>query len=183
MLTDFLIKNLDIVFFIYGLAFTILGIIIFFQLRITKKSKFRLLDILWLLAWFGFIHGMSEFTDMFMLIKGNLLFLRILGASFLFISFLCLFLFGYRLINIGERKRLGIWFPVTIGLLFLGLPVLSGATSFDTWNISSRYFLGFPGAILSAIGFISYYKSEGKKLGDVKVEKYVSSSKVMVNLA
>jgi PAS domain S-box-containing protein len=32
--------------------------------------------------------------------------------------------------------------------------------------------LGFPGAILSAIGFISYYKSEGENLGDVKVEKY-----------
>jgi len=172
MLTDFLVKNLDFVFFIYGFAFSILGIIIFLQLRVTKKSKFRLLDILWLLAWFGFIHGISEFTDMFLLIKGNLLFLRILGVLFLFISFACLFLFGYRMINIGERKRLGIWFPVTIGLLFLGLPALSGPTSFDTWNISSRYFLGFPGAILTGIGFISYYKSEGKKLGDVKVEKY-----------
>ena len=172
MLTDFLVRNLDVVFFIYGLAFTILGIIIFLQLRITKKSKFRMLDILWLLAWFGFIHGMSEFTDMFMLIKGNLLFLRIFGALALFISFLFLFIFGYRIINIGERKKLGIWFPLTIALLFIGLPALSGATSFDTWNISSRYFLGFPGAILSAIGFISYYKSEAKKLREAKVEKY-----------
>jgi len=172
MLTDFLIKNLDVVFFIYGFAFTILGIIIFLQLRVTKKSKFRLLDILWLLAWFGFIHGMSEFMDMFMIIKGNLLFLKILGAWFLFSSFLFLFLFGYRIINIGEKKKIGIWFPFTIALLFLGLPVLSGATSFDTWNISSRYFLGFPGAILSAVGFILYYKSEAKKLGQAKVEKY-----------
>jgi len=105
MLTDFLIKNLDVVFFIYGFAFTILGIIIFLQLRVTKKSKFRLLDILWLLAWFGFIHGMSEFMDMFMIIKGNLLFLKILGAWFLFSSFLFLFLFGYRIINIGEKKK------------------------------------------------------------------------------
>jgi len=124
------------------------------------------------LAWFGFIHGMSEFMDMFMLIKGNLLFLRILGASFLFISFLFLFLFGYRMINIGEGKRIGILFPFTIAILFFGLPILSEATSFDTWNISSRYFLGFPGAILSAVGFISYYKSEAKKLNDAKVEKY-----------
>ncbi len=172
MLTDFFITNLDVVFFIYGFAFAILGIIIFVQLRVTKKSKFRLLDILWLLAWFGFIHGISEFTDMFMLIKGNLLFLRILGASILFISFSFLFLFGYGMINIGERKRLGIWFPFTIALLFFGMPALSGATSFDTWNISSRYFLGFPGAILSAVGFISYYKSEANKLGEAKVEKY-----------
>ena len=172
MLSDFLTKNLDFVFFIYGFAFTILGIIIFFQLRVTKESEFKLLDILWLLAWFGFIHGINEFMDMFMLIKGDLLFLRILGSSALFISFLFLFLFGYRMINIGERKRVGIWFPFTIALLFIGMPILSGATSFNIWNISSRYFLGFPGAILSAIGFISYYKSEAKKLGEAKVEKY-----------
>jgi two-component system cell cycle sensor histidine kinase/response regulator CckA len=172
MLIDFFNANLDVVFFIYGFAFTILAIIIFVQLRVTKQSKFRLLDILWLLAWFGFIHGISEFTDMFMLIKGNLLFLRILGASVLFISFLFLFLFGYRMINIGERKRLGIWFPLTIALLFLGMPILSGVTSFDNWNISSRYFLGFPGAILSATGFVSYYKSEAKKLDGAKIEKY-----------
>ena len=172
MLTDFFNANLDVVFFIYGFAFTVLGIIIFVQLRVTKQSKFRLLDILWLLAWFGFIHGISEFTDMFMLIKGNLLFLRILGTSVLFISFLFLFLFGYRMINIGERKRLGTWFPFTIAVLFLGMPILSGATSFDNWNISSRYFLGFPGAILSATGFVSYYKSEAKKLDGAKIEKY-----------
>ena len=126
MLSDFLIKNLDFVFFIYGFAFTILGIIIFLQLRVTKESEFKLLDILWLLAWFGFIHGMNEFIDMFMLIKGNFLFLRILGSSALFISFLFLFLFGYRMINIGERKRVGIWFPFTIALLFIGMPILSG---------------------------------------------------------
>ncbi len=172
MLTGFFIKNLDVVFFIYGFAFTILGIIIFVQLRVTKKSKFRLLNILWLLAWFGFIHGINEFMDMFKLIKGNPPILEIFGASILFISFLFLFLFGYRLINIGERKRLGIWFPFTIALLFFGLPTLLGTTSFDIWNISSRYFLGFPGAILSSTGFILYYKSEAKNLSEAKVKKY-----------
>jgi two-component system cell cycle sensor histidine kinase/response regulator CckA len=172
MLTDFFINNLDVVFFIYGFAFTILGIIIFVQLKVTKKSKFKLLNILWLLAWFGFVHGISEFMDMFMLIKGNLLFLRILGATVLFSSFLFLFLFGYGMINIGEKKKLGIWFPYTIALLFFGMPMLLGVSSFDTWNISSRYFLGFPGALLSATGFLSYYKSEAKKLSETKLEKY-----------
>ncbi|MCE8425660.1 MAG: PAS domain S-box protein [Candidatus Methanoperedens sp.] len=52
------------------------------------------------------------------------------------------------------------------------MPALSGATSLDNWNISSRYFLGFPGAILSATGFISYYRCEAKKLCVAKVEKY-----------
>jgi two-component system cell cycle sensor histidine kinase/response regulator CckA len=172
MIADFFITNLDVVFFIYGFAFTILGIIIFVQLRVTKKSRFKLLDVLWLLACFGFIHGISEFIDMFILIKGNLLLLRILGSSVLFISYSFLFLFGYAMINIGERKRLGSWFPFTIAFLFLGLPVLLGPTSLDIWNISSRYFLGFPGAILSATGFILYYKGEANKLWEAKVERY-----------
>ncbi len=145
MLSDFLIKNLDVVFFIYGFAFTILGIIIFVQLRVTKQSKFKLLNILGLLASFGLIHGINEFTDMFELIKGDPPILKILSASVLFISFLFLFLFGYRLINIGETKKLGIWFPCTIALLFLGMPIISGSTSFDTWNISSNTFWDFPG--------------------------------------
>ncbi|MDL5502366.1 MAG: hypothetical protein QSU88_04035, partial [Candidatus Methanoperedens sp.] len=97
MLSDILVKNLDFVFFIYGFAFTILGIIIFLQLRVTKKSEFKLLDVLLLLAWFGFIHGINEFMDMFLLIKGDILLLRILGSLALFTSFLFLFLFGYRL--------------------------------------------------------------------------------------
>ncbi|KCZ71993.1 PAS domain S-box [Candidatus Methanoperedens nitroreducens] len=172
MSTDIFIKNLDVVFFIYGFAFVVLGIILFLQLRITKKSRFRLLYILWLLAWFGVIHGTNEFIDLFILIKGDSSFLKIFGASVLFISYLFIFLFGYQLINIGKTKRLGIWFPFIITLLFFGFPVLSGVTSYNTWNISSRYFLGFPGAILSAIGFFLYYQSEADRLRKAIVKRY-----------
>jgi two-component system cell cycle sensor histidine kinase/response regulator CckA len=39
-------------------------------------------------------------------------------------------------------------------------------------EILTNYFLGFPGAILSAVGFFLYYQSESKKLNKIKVKKY-----------
>ncbi len=172
ILTDILNKNLDVIFFFYGLAFVILGITIFIQLRITRKSEFRLLNILWLLAWFGITHGTNELIDMFTIIKGANLFLEIAGPLLLFVSYLFIFFFGYQLINIGNKKIVGLWFLAAVAFSFFGLPALAGITSFHSWHISARYFLGFPGAILSAIGFLLYYQSESEKLTDVPVKKY-----------
>ncbi|SNQ60253.1 putative Histidine kinase [Candidatus Methanoperedens nitroreducens] len=176
MLTDFFIRNLYFGFFIYGLAFLILGITIFIQLRTTEKSEYKLLNILWLLAFFGITHGIFEFIQMFTAVKEELIFLKILGPTFLIISYLFLFLFGYQLINISRRKKLSIWFPSIIVILFFLLLIYLGGKSF--WNnnvlldILVRYFLGFPGGILIAIGFLLYYQSESEKLRSIRVKKY-----------
>src|SRR3989304_6498664 len=62
-------SNLDVVFFLYGLAFVVMGLSIFFQPR--KGSDFRIGSILWLLAGFGIIHGVNEWLDMWAIIKGR----------------------------------------------------------------------------------------------------------------
>jgi len=175
MLTDFFISNLDVVFFIYGLVFVILGSIIFSQLRVTEKSEYKLLNIFWLLAFFGVTHGIHEFIELIIVTKEEPVFLRFLGPAFLFISYLCLFLFAYQLINISRRKNLSIWFPSIIVILFYGFLVYLGGNSF--WNhnrleILARYLFGFPGAILSGIGILKYYQSESKKLSEIKVKRY-----------
>ncbi len=175
MLGDFFIKNLDIVFFIYGVTFLVLGIIIFLQLRVTEKSEYRMLNILWLLAFFGVTHAMHEFMDMFALIKGEIIFLKIIGGIFLFISYLCLFLFGYQLINVSRREKRSILFPSIIIVLFFALQTfLEGHILWNNglWDILTRYVLGFPGGILSAVGFLLYYQSESEKLSRIKVKKY-----------
>src|SRR3989304_968737 len=100
MLSNIFIRNLDVVYLIYGLAFIILGVIIFLQLRITEKSEFRLLKILWYLAFFGITHGIHEYIDLLFIYKGNNDYLIILKAAFLLISYIFLFLFGYQLVNI-----------------------------------------------------------------------------------
>jgi hypothetical protein len=51
------------VFFIYGLAFFCLGLTA--SLQHTERSTFELRKCLWALGLFGFLHGMSEWADMF----------------------------------------------------------------------------------------------------------------------
>jgi len=175
MLTDLFIRNIDVVNFIYGLVFLILGIIIFSQLRVTEKSEYKLLNVLWLLAFFGVTHGIHEFIEMFTAVKEEFVFLDILGPAFLIISYLFLFLFGYQLINLSMRKKPSIWLPSLIVILFFGIITILEGNSF--WNhnrmeILGRYILGFPSAILSAIGLLLYYQSESKKLSEFKIKKY-----------
>lgn len=170
-MSGFLIRNLDIIYFFYSLAFLMLGIVLITQIRAAGKSKYKLLDILWLLALFAIIHGANEFIEMFILVKGNILLLNIFALMFLSISFVFLFAFGYKLINISGRK-IGLWFPITITVLFLGFPFIAANRSFTSWNISARYFFGFTGSILSAIGFYLYNLKETKKI-EQPVKKYL----------
>src|SRR5450755_3769673 len=51
------------VFFVYGLAFFSLGLAA--SLQYTEDSRFELRECLPALAAFGFLHGMSEWADMF----------------------------------------------------------------------------------------------------------------------
>ena len=52
------------VFFVYGLAFFSLGLAA--SLQNTEDSTFSLRNCLWALAVFGFLHGTSEWADMFL---------------------------------------------------------------------------------------------------------------------
>lgn len=171
MLTDLLTKNLDVIFFFYGSAFVLLGIIIFSQLRLTEKSAFKLLDILWLLGLFGLTHGASEFLDMFVIIKGESYFFNIVAPLLLFTSYAFLFMFGYRLINL-KTTEIGPWLPVVITILFFSLPLSIDSTSSETWVSSARYFVGFTGALLCAAGFINYYLIEKSQLDETNLKRY-----------
>src|SRR3984893_18733309 len=53
-----------VVFFVYGLAFFLLGIAILLQPR--QESAFNIGNSLWLLAGFGLLHGLGEWMDMFL---------------------------------------------------------------------------------------------------------------------
>ncbi len=164
-------NNLEVVIFFYASALVILGFTILAQLRRTEISEFRLLDILWLLAWFGLTHGAHEFIDMFTVIKGENVLATLLSALLSFISFLFLFAFGYRLLNIS-RKRIGPWLMVIAALGLVMLPIMFGPTSVIIWSISRRYFLAFPASVLIAIGFPLYYVTVVQALGLTRVKRY-----------
>ena len=59
-----------LVWFIYGLAFFVLGLVILIYPK--KGSKFDLARHIWLVGVFGIVHGVNEWLDMFMAIGGPL---------------------------------------------------------------------------------------------------------------
>lgn len=158
------IYNLDIVFFVYGLAFTIMGICIWIQPK--KESEFKLARILWLLALFGLIHGLNEFLEMWAIIKVTGSYFQVFRSLVLVVSFVFFFEFGRQLAGI-----LGKWLTFTVVLAV----IIGGFISGSFWNSASvcaRYFLAFPGGALISLGFVRYYKSEEEKLESLSVKKY-----------
>ena len=172
-------NNLDIVFFVYGLSFVVMGLAISFQPK--KESEFSIAKILWLLAFFGITHGINEWLDMWAIIRGQNRGLDLVRWFALVISYFFLFEFGRRIFRITSskcpswRKQIakpfGWWLSPIIGIFIL----IAGFTSFDFWKTGStwaRYLLGFPGCVLTGLGFLSYYRCEKEKLEPLKVKAH-----------
>lgn len=178
--------NLDIVFFIYGLAFLLMGVAIL--VRLTKKSKFRLADNLWLLALFGLTHGTSEFLDMWAIIKGEKFAFDVLRWLTLLVSYLFLFEFGRRVFRLtgpgcpAWRKKIAkipSWWLSPLFILFIVMVTFISLDFSGTSKIWIRYLLGFPGALLASLGFFSYYKCEEETLKPLRLKKYFLSASLV----
>jgi len=173
-------NNIDIVFFIYGLAFFVMGGAISIHPR--GKSKFILEDCIWLLAGFAYIHGINEWLDMWAKIKGSGEIMNQLRWFCLVISYLFLFEFGRKLLKLSLRESL-LWYkknvirylvwPITpFILLIIFIAALKSQDFWKTGHILARYLLGFTGSFMTAAGFFEFYHSEEKKLNPLKVKKY-----------
>ena len=175
--------NLDIVFFVYGLSFFVMGISILVQPK--KGSAFELAEILWLLAWFGLVHGINEWLDMWTMIKFEYQSktMDLVRLSCLIVSFVFLFEFGKRLFWLSISKGMSKWqkeFPRYLcwgAYLVVGILVLfSGFSTYpnllQTGSIWARYLLAFPGALFTGFGFFSYYQNVKGGLNQAEVKNY-----------
>ena len=147
-------KVMVFVFFIYGLAFFVLGLAILIYPK--KGSAFRLANHLWLIAGFGLTHGINEWLDMFIMIQtpGAPEVLKVLRMITLPISFLFLLRFGTRVIVESRRKyRLLEFFPLVLFGIWVGIFVLS-EQHFLMGDIWSRYLLCAPGTFLTAAAML-----------------------------
>ncbi|MBI5555974.1 MAG: GAF domain-containing protein [Elusimicrobia bacterium] len=143
-------SKMILIYFVYGLAFFVLGVAILIYPK--KGSAFKLAKNLWLIGAFGIIHGINEWLEMFLLIPGfeDFLLLKIMGSFILPLSFTFLIQFGVKIIAESKKrfswiKSLTVLLPLAWALIF-GLskePLLYG-------NIWARYLLAFPGTILTA---------------------------------
>jgi signal transduction histidine kinase len=176
---QFFKDHLDIVFFIYGFAFVVMGLVILLNAR--QKSEFKIATIFWILAIFGLSHGTNELLDMWTIIKGRNDTLDLVRWFILIFSYVFLFEFGRKLFRISGadtsfiRQELAAflqpWLLPLIGVMIL----VFGFISEDFWKVGgiwTRYLLGLPGGLLIGFGFRSYFTSEKTLLGPLKVKKY-----------
>lgn len=153
--------NTEIIYFIYGLTFFVLGLAIALQSR--HSSHLELARSLNWLAAFGFLHGFHEWGDFFIPLQGEYLApgiirgLQYFHLILLAISFACLYGFGLALLEpLKHRRWLHIGFAaLLVGWLVLSLfPFRTWFTDFNVWynavNALTRYFIGLPSGLLAS---------------------------------
>lgn len=163
--------NREIILFIYGLAFFVLGLAIALQSR--QHSRLEIARSLPWLAGFGLTHGLHEWGDFFIPIQSTYLsepvITILIGIQLvlLAVSFACLMQFGISMLDLKPENlpRVltlagGSWLRGTavamlvIWLLLIFLVLIPLAPDLQTWrreaNALARYFIGFPGALLAA---------------------------------
>jgi len=161
-LAEFFELNREIILFVYGLIFFILGFAIILQTR--QSSRLDLARSLRWLAAFGIAHGFYEWGDLFIPIQSGYLgeeTMKVLYFShkiLLAASFACLFEFGVAIIPSSKRVRGFHWLTMLIFAtwFFIGFIVFPGNPNDLEWrrinNALARYIIGFPGGILAAYG-------------------------------
>lgn len=174
-MADFFQRNIVVVYFIYGLAFFIMGMAIWLASSRFRTSELRLAGALLFLAGFGVIHGLHEWFEMFEIIDvrggSNIprwLLLPEVRLAHLVISFLFLFLFGIQLLYANRQgDRAGLQRGMRLALMGAGAFLILWALSVAaTWlayrpdrpamigaaDVLARYTLAIPGAVIAAWG-------------------------------
>lgn len=159
-ISEFFELNREVIFFVYGLVFFLLGFAIILQTR--RSSQLELARSLRWLAAFGITHGLYEWGDLFIPIQAEYLSaptMRILYLThkvLLAVSFTCLLEFGIA-VHPSSKKTRG-FHRFTIGLFMfwamLAFGVFPGGFDDIEWrrqsNALARYLIGFPGSLLAA---------------------------------
>ncbi|WP_459949134.1 hybrid sensor histidine kinase/response regulator [Denitratisoma sp. agr-D3] len=155
---------MDIVFLVYGLAFLCLGLVI--SIRFRDESRFQLSSFIWLLAAFGYSHGVLEWIDFWRVARGDTPLLAAIRPGLLLLSYLFLFEFGRRLLraSLGNEALAALpakllhWAVYPLLLVGVALGTALSDNPSLALNIWSRYLFGAPAAFLTGAGFILYFR-------------------------
>jgi signal transduction histidine kinase len=146
-----------LVWFVYGLAFFVLGVAILVYPK--KDSRFALARHIWMVGVFGIVHGLNEWLDMFLVLGGPLPPALMAEARMLTLagSFFFLLWFGVTILT----RPAGGWhllrmLPLSLLVVWLALVLAAGPSQrhlmADIWG---RYLLCIPGTLLTAAGLHS----------------------------
>lgn len=185
VLREWVFANWPLINFVYGLVFFVLGMSITLQSR--QYSRLRLARSLSWLAGFGILHGLFEWGDLFIPIQASFMsepVVQILHAVHylvLGLSFAFLFQFGIELFApFSNQSRWVRFIPMVIFIIWLIVPYGLGLRyidDFHRWSgfvkSISRYVLGFPGAVVSAIGLLRQVRNPVEPVGLPHIRKMV----------
>ena len=147
---------MDIIYLVYGLSFLAMGLAV--VLHADQDSPAPVARSLWLLAGFGFVHGLREWGNLWQLMHGNSQELTIFLSLSLLVSFLFLFEFGLRLlVHLHPRSGLGAIPGFALYLVPLTALAAGVALSPQPWvaiEVWSRYLLGLPGALMAGAALV-----------------------------
>ena len=145
---DFWAQNIDVVYFFYGLAFVVAGILIGMQRR--ELADRGLSRAVALLAAFAGLHGLHEWVDLWELSRGFTPAVSFLGAILLTSSYVFLYDFGRSAYALSrpESRLASRWSTVALSAACLALMSAAGREP-EVWP---RYLLALPGGLLAAAG-------------------------------
>lgn len=161
-ISAFFVRNIIVVYFVYGLAFFALSLTLFQASR--RRSGFRFATAILPLAAFGALHAAHEWIEMFQKI-GSLavgytpsLAAEWLRTALLVASFVLLLIFGMYLLGAAARPWRQLAPPLFCLLGLWGAALALSARALDATgsetaalaDVLARYSLGIPGAIVGA---------------------------------
>jgi len=191
--TDFFEINHDIILFVYGLVFFVLGFAIILQVR--QSSRLDLARSLRWLAAFGITHAFNEWGDLFIPLQANYTsttIVRILYTAhtlLLAISFVCLFEFGIAVLRPLRRVNWLHNFSIILFAVWLfAVVVILFPRSLDhhDWRhiavALARYGIGFPGGLLAAYGLRMHTLQRIKPLNVPQIERMLQVAGVSLGV-
>ena len=159
---EFFLKNIDVVFFFYGLSFFCMGLAVFLEAQ--RSFEYDFARSLRPLAIFGLVHGSHEWFEMLLIAHPEITnaqssaWISLARIILLAVSFIFLVDFGAALIAGAENKQLHFRLLGSIALLWLsglvGVFILlpPGNDRVVAADVYTRYSLAIPGAALTAWG-------------------------------
>jgi len=161
---------ISIVYLFYGLAFFSMGLAI--TLEAGRGSDERLRNALRPLAGFGFLHGLHEWIEMFLILhllpmqEDLHILLESARVAILAFSFLGLAAFGASLLSRdGRTRHLSLMVPLILAAIWgLGLLLLKNHYPLpdELWDVAdvwSRYSLAIPSALFASAGLIAQQRA------------------------
>ncbi len=166
--------SVAIIFFVYGLAFFSMGLVIL--LEAGRSGDLRIRYALRVLAVFGIVHGLHEWLEALELLHllpdlnlDNLTWEN-LRLGLLTFSFLPLAAFGVVLLLAPSRYKLvSIVVPLllllvrAIGLVFIGARVQDAGEIYVATDVWTRYVLAVPAALLACLGLLQQVRIRNSK--------------------